>query len=287
MKISVIIPAFNAAAFIGATLESIRAQQDPDCEVIVMDGGSADGTSEVVAAYADVVTRFISEKDGGQSDAINKGFALATGEVMAWLCADDLYLPGALRRVRDYFTAHPDHDFVYGDGIRIDVDGRKISDIISGPVLDYANFENYNYVFSTTAFWTRRLWMAAGGRVDEANHWTMDWELFIRMSRQAKLHYASGMVAALRTHDGAKTSTGMASFKAKRDREIVQVSRRHGGWFCFNSLIYPAIWLTNLARHFDGLPRPLYRLAFAASHLPMRWVPADRHTIFFNGKKPR
>ena len=144
---------------------------------------------------------------------------------------------------------------------------------------------NYNYVFSTTAFWKRELWVASGALIDVNNNWTMDWELFVRMAKQAKLDYLPGMVAALRSHPDAKTSQGGSKFKRQRDREIVSVSRHHGGWTSFNSLVYPAIWCANQISRFEDLPKPIFRILFIAFHLPMRLVPRNRHSIFFNGKR--
>ncbi len=285
MKISIVIPSYNDARYLGKTLDSIRAQNDPDCEVIIIDGGSSDDTKAVVDGYMDIVTLFVSEPDKGQSDALNKGFALATGEIMAWMCANDYYLDGAFARVRRHFSKHTPSQFLYGDGIRVDEQGQWIRDVKSGPVLDYDNFVNYNYVFSTTAFWKREIWLAAGSFVDIKNNWTMDWELFVRMSKVAKLDYCPGFVAALRSHADAKTTQGGDAFKRARDFEIFKVSLKHGGFLCFNVLVFPAIWCANQVSRFDFLPRPLFRWVFIGLHLPARLIPRNKHSIYFNGKR--
>ncbi|WP_299938774.1 glycosyltransferase family 2 protein [uncultured Pelagimonas sp.] len=287
IKISIVIPSYNYGRFIGETIDSILAQDYPNTEIIVIDGGSTDNTVEVVQSYGDKIAYFVSEPDEGQSNALNKGFALTTGDVMAWICSDDIYLPGAFKRAADFFEQHRDCAFLYGDGAIIDGDSNWVCDIKSGPVLDRNTFHNYNYVFSTTSFWRRSLWEKSGAHIDESNNWTMDWELFIRMNQVAELHYRPGNVACLRHHEEAKTYTGRNQFTAKRDREIVGVSRRYGGWFCYNSLMFVCLEISRLARHFEGLPKPLYSLAFRLCHVPMQMMPSKTLSVFFNGPRVR
>lgn len=286
-RISIIVPSYQQGRFIGATIDSILAQDYPDTEIIVIDGGSTDDTVSVVESYGDRISYFVSETDRGQSHALNKGFAQATGQIMAWICSDDIYLPGAFRRAADFLTAHPEHDFIYGDGQIIDAEGKVVRDITSGPVLDRDNFHNYNYVFSTTAFWTRELWEKSGAHIDEDNNWTMDWELFIRMNMHSDLQYRPGAVACLRHHEDTKTGTGVRLHTARRNREIAQVSRRYGGPFCYNSVMHVALRIAALSDHLRGWPRPLRSALFRLLHLPVQILPGNRHSIFFNGTRIR
>lgn len=250
-----------------------------------MDGGSQDGTVEILRKYSPKIAYWESKPDKGQSHALNKGFARTTGDILAWICADDLYLPGAFRKTLKFFESNPEAEFLYGDGISINVKGEEISPIISGPVLDRNNFHNYNYVFSTTAFWKRSLWEKSGSYIDESNNWTMDWELFIRMNKHAELHYLPGKVACLRKHEDAKTSQGTSKFAAKRNQEIVKVSRMHGGIFCYNSIVHPLLRLTYLAKFSKNWPRPMRSITHRLLFLPLLLTNPNKHSIFFNGKR--
>src|SRR5262249_32605979 len=116
-RITLVTPSLNQGAFIGETIESVAAQEYPDLEYLVMDGGSVDGTHEIVARHA-IVSGFVSEADRGQAHAINKGFAKATGELLGWLNADDLLEPGTLRRIADAYRREP-FSLIYGDGWKL------------------------------------------------------------------------------------------------------------------------------------------------------------------------
>ena len=119
-KISIIIPSFNQNEFIEETILSIINQNYPNIEIIVIDGGSNDKTLDIISKYKENFDFLISEKDNGQSHAINKGFNKSTGEIVTWLCSDDTYLPNCLKTVGEYFNKNPDVDFLYGNVISID-----------------------------------------------------------------------------------------------------------------------------------------------------------------------
>ena len=122
-KISIVIPSYNQGQFLEETILSVINQQYPELELFVIDGGSNDNSVEVIKKYESHITWWLSEKDRGQSDAINKGFSRATGEIITWLCSDDLYTPGTLKKVADYFSSQPDNvGLIYG-GITTFKDG--------------------------------------------------------------------------------------------------------------------------------------------------------------------
>src|ERR1051325_9305127 len=125
-RITVVTPSFNQAAYIEETIESVLAQSYPNLEYMVIDGGSTDGSVEIIKKYARSLTYWVSEPDRGQTHAINKGLARATGEIFAYLNSDDLYLPGALQAVADGFAAHPAAAVVYGKCVYIDAEGREL-----------------------------------------------------------------------------------------------------------------------------------------------------------------
>lgn len=282
-RISIVIPSYNQGQFIEETIRSVLLQGYPNVELVIIDGGSNDGTVRMLEKYDPLIDYWVSEPDRGQSHALNKGFVKTTGSIMAWICADDIYLPGAFLGTAKFFNNDSDVEFIYGDGLLLDKDSNLIRYVNSGPVLDRNNFHNYNYVFSTTAFWQRTLWEKSGGYIDDSNNWTMDWELFIRMNKKAKLHYRPGRVACLRHHTETKTSTGINRDFSQRNHEIVKISRKYGGWFCYNSIMYILLKIAGLSRLFERAPRPVYSIFFRLLHVPIKMTGKGRLSIFFNG----
>jgi glycosyltransferase involved in cell wall biosynthesis len=206
LRISIVTPVFNQAQFIGATIESVLSQQYPALEYIVMDGGSDDGSKEIIEQYRTSLAGFESARDSGQANAINKGMARATGEVLAWLNGDDLLLPGALDYVAHFFETNPEVDVIYGNRIVIDRDGRQIGRWIlpehDGEILSWAD-----YVPQETLFWRRRIWDRIGGRLDESFQFAMDWDLLVRFrDAGARFTRLPRYLGAFRVHDDQKTT---------------------------------------------------------------------------------
>jgi glycosyltransferase involved in cell wall biosynthesis len=143
MKISIITPSYNQAEFIERTIQSIFSQNYPDIEYIVMDGGSTDGTVKILKKYSDQII-WKSEKDNGQSDAINKGLKIATGEIVAYLNSDDTYEPGTLKKVADFFQKNPEKKWVYGKCKIINKKDQEIRKWITA----YKNLLLKNYSYS-------------------------------------------------------------------------------------------------------------------------------------------
>lgn len=213
-SISIVTPVFNQAEFIGRTLESVRGQGYPKLEHIVMDGGSRDGTQDVIRRFADGLASWTSERDAGQADAINKGLARATGDVLAWLNADDLLLPGALDCVGHAFAADPDLDVIYGDRIVIDAQDREVGrwalPAHSGAILSW-----FDFVPQETLFWRRRAWERVGAAVDTSFQFAMDWDLLVRLRDSgARFRHLPCYLGAFRVHDAQKTSAQMDSVGA-------------------------------------------------------------------------
>ena len=205
-KISVITPSFNQAQYIQATIQSVLAQQYPQVEHLIIDGGSTDGTVDILQRYEHCL-RWISEPDKGQANAINKGFKQATGEIMAWLNSDDIYLPYALQRAADFFEQHPDIDVVYGDYHLINERGEVLLHKQEIP-FDY-NILLYglDYISQPTTFFRRRVFDRAG-YLDEGLHYGLDWEYWLRMARAgSKFAHIPQYLAAARWHPQAKTLT--------------------------------------------------------------------------------
>lgn len=225
-KISIVTPSFNAGRFIDRTIRSVVGQGYPNLEYIVQDGGSTDETVGIVNAFGPAVTRFASEPDRGQSDALNRGFRHATGEILAYLNADDLLLTGSLDYVAAYFSTHPDVDVLYGHRVLIDPDDHEIGRWVlprhDSDVLSWAD-----YVPQETLFWRRSAWDAAGGMFDDTFQFAMDWDLIVRMrDAGARFTRVPRFLGAFRVHPDQKTSDRLLTVGAA---EMARIRHRlHG-----------------------------------------------------------
>ena len=209
-RISIMTPSFRQAAFIGRTIASVLDQQYPNLEYVVQDGGSEDGTREILESFSERLASWESRPDSGQTEAINRGFARTSGEIMAWLNSDDILLPGALAYVADHFMRHPEVDVVYGHRILIDENDRQIGRWIMPPhsdaVLSWADF-----VPQETMFFRRRIWDMAGGCVDESVRFAMDWDLLRRFREAgARFERLPRFIGGFRIHPQQKTSAAIS-----------------------------------------------------------------------------
>jgi glycosyltransferase involved in cell wall biosynthesis len=218
-RISIVTPSYNQAAFVGWTVRSVLLQRYPDLEYVVMDGGSTDGTMKVLEPYADRIAHLSSERDKGQSDAINKGFARCTGEIMAYLNSDDMLAPGTLHFVAKFFADHPDVDAVYSH--RVTVDGRnKVKWYWILPEHSDWYMTRWALIPQETCFWRRRLFERFGN-VDPTYRFAMDYDLFARYMRGgARFVRVDRFLGVFREHGGAKTSTQLETVGAEEVRRV-------------------------------------------------------------------
>ena len=208
-KISVITPSFGQGEYIEKTLLSVLDQQYPNLEYFVQDGASKDGTVNVLRNHEVKLAGWTSEKDSGQSQAINRGFAKTSGEIMAWLNSDDLLLPGTLATVADYFNRHPEIDVVYGNRLLIDANGMEIGRWIM-PGHNSAVLSWVDYVPQETLFWRRGIWDKAGGQIDESFQFAMDWDLLVRFrDAGARFAHIPKFMGGFRVHGHQKTSVAI------------------------------------------------------------------------------
>jgi glycosyltransferase involved in cell wall biosynthesis len=225
-RISIVTPSFNQALYIEETLLSVRRQNYPNLEHIVIDGGSTDGTLAILERYRSGLAHFVSEADRGQSHAINKGMALATGEILTWLNSDDMLAPGALAAAALGF-ATSGADLIAGI-CRIHRDGAVVAEHLTScgdgplPLDDLLDLEGgWNagqFFYQPEVLFTRELWAKAGGRVEERLSYNMDYELWLRFAEQGgRLHVLGRPIAWFRLHDGQKTADE-AAFKAELAR---------------------------------------------------------------------
>jgi len=222
--VTVVTPSYNQGEFIRATIESVLSQSYPQIEYIVMDGGSTDQTAAIVAEYAGRLT-WISEKDRGQAHAINKGFIRARGEIVAWLNSDDLLLPGAVAHAVEAFNAAPAAGAIYGEGYLIDRDGRSKGRFHATEPLNLWKLVYLSdYILQQSTFF-RRSALEEIGWLDENLHYTLDWDLLIRLGLRFQLHYTPEYLGVLREYSDAKTFSG----GGRRIEEIRQILERHTG----------------------------------------------------------
>ncbi len=225
LLISIVTPSYNQADFIEETLRSVLNQAYPAIEYIVMDGGSTDGSVEIIRRYADRLAYWVSEPDGGQAEAINRGFARASGEILAWLNSDDVYLSTqVLAQVAACFRENPEAGVVTGDGQYLDQHGRGLRPIRIQPQnLTYEALRRRNGVLQPATFIRRRAWERV--RLDTSLHYTFDWDLWIQLARSANWLHVPETWAGYRWWGDNKTARG----DARRTREQAEVICRHLG----------------------------------------------------------
>ena len=242
LSVSIVTPSFNQGRFIETTIRSVLAQTGHDLQYIIVDGESTDETPQVLRRYANRIDRIVCEPDGGQSDAINKGFRLATGQIVAWINSDDYYFPQAVARAVEAFDRDPKLDVFYGNCVYTDQNGRflryftEVRPFSRHVLLNYSNF-----IMQPTTFF-RRSTLEHIGFLRNELHYTMDWNLWCRLAEaDCKFHYEPLLIAANREYGTTKTRSGGRA----RHTEIFHHNRRHGTtlfpWAAFSFRIGDAL----------------------------------------------
>jgi glycosyltransferase involved in cell wall biosynthesis len=204
-RITVVTPSFNQGRFIERTIQSVVNQKlDAELEYIIVDGGSTDETLGILEKYKHRLF-YISEPDQGMADALNKGFARATGDVLAWLNSDDIYLPGTLQNITDHFTLYPEHQWVYGHCRMIDEEDREVRrwitkyKLLKSKSFSYSRLLVENFISQPAVFFKRDL-LAEAGPVDTDLPTAMDYDLWLRMGRLSEPGVVQCFLAAFRVH---------------------------------------------------------------------------------------
>lgn len=230
MRISIVTPSFNQRAFVEVTLKSVLDQGVPALEYIVMDGGSSDGSREIIEGYGARLAHWESAPDKGQADAVYRGFEWSTGEILGWVNSDDVLLPGALARVARFFDENPEENWVVGSCLMVDARGAPLRTRLGSPVF----YKGYSVSFSQllywgpgfaqpASFWRRRAFFECGG-FDRSLQFCFDYDLYLRLAARRASGAIPECLACFRVHGGSK-SARLAD--VRRSEEEILWARHH------------------------------------------------------------
>jgi glycosyltransferase involved in cell wall biosynthesis len=237
MKFSIVTPSYNQGKYIETTIKSVLNQNHPNYEYIIIDGVSSDNTTEVIAKYHSKIAKYISEPDQGQTDAINKGFTHATGDIYAYLNSDDYYFEDTLEKVNGIFEKHPEVDVVYGDCVFTDLDGnyvRYFSEIWEYYPKKLLN--NSNFIMQPSTFWRKEVFEEYGP-FDMNLHYGFDWAFWCELTKNnCKFYRVHEVLSANRVYAETKTNSG----GGKRLAELRSINSRYkttlldNAYYCFS-----------------------------------------------------
>lgn len=257
IKISIVTVSYNQVRYLRDNIESVLGQNDPNFEHIIVDACSTDGSVAVLREYPHL--RWLSEVDEGQSDGLNKGFAMATGDIIGWINSDDMLFPGALKVVREYFEANPDSLGCVGNMAICNEQGKLIRTVQS---------EDYEYLDMLTrkrgvtqpSTFLRGSVLSEVGYLDKNLDFIMDFDLYLRVAKKQTIRHVNQTLAIFRLQEAAKTTNGLVEFR----KEHISVALKHGASFLspgIRSDLYVIItepfrkinWFRNIIRKLKGL----------------------------------
>jgi glycosyltransferase involved in cell wall biosynthesis len=269
-RITVVTPSYNQAQFLEQTILSVIGQEYPNLEYFLMDGGSNDGSFDIIKKYEKHFDYWQSEKDGGQTAAINAGFARSTGEILCWLNSDDMFMPGALLKIGKIFQSISEPTVIFGNCLHFYEKSAKArgSDVVS----DHKAYklELSDYVIQPSSFWAKSTFENVG-ILDETYNFGMDWEWFLRAKQKGvKFVPIPDYLSLYRIHDAHKSGSG----SAKRDDEIVKLYRAYA-----NEKIVKAFLKLNkyMTRY-----KSFRNIVYAANHYDNNFVTKLIHLLFFS-----
>ena len=229
--VSIITPSYQQAVFLEQTMRSVLDQDYPNIEYLVVDGGSTDGSLEIIQKYTHRLAWWVSERDNGQAEAINKGVARARGEIIAWLNSDDLYLPGAVSGAVQALKEHPEAGFVFGDVRVLDAHDRVLNELHYGNwgLRDLMTF----HIIGQPAVFMRRSALPQDGFLDPSYHFLLDHQLWLRIASDHPVRYVPRFWAAAHYHEGAKNKAQASKFGAEALRlaDWMSTSPRFAGMY--------------------------------------------------------
>ncbi|HMJ67956.1 MAG TPA: glycosyltransferase [Cyclobacteriaceae bacterium] len=198
-RISIVTPVFNQVQYLEQTILSVIGQKYPNLEYVIIDGGSSDGTLDIIKKYEKHLTRWVSEKDNGMYDALQKGFAGTTGEIMLWINSDDILHAGAFETIVEVFSSFPQIDWITGLNTIIDEQGRLSR---AYPARRFSKYHfltfDFQYIQQESTVWRRSLWERAGGRLETSSRLAADFELWLRFIHLTQLYTCNLLIGGFR-----------------------------------------------------------------------------------------
>ncbi len=260
--VSIITPSYNQGKFIEDTIRSVLSQDYTNVEYIVIDGGSTDNTVDILKKYEGKF-KWISEKDKGQSDAINKGFKMAKGDILAWLNSDDTYLQGAISKVADFFQTHPDTGAVYGKTHFIDEAGKIVGQYPTEP-FDFKRLAVFNFICQPSMFFKKIVWNEIGG-LDMNLNYSMDYDLWIKIVRRFRVEYFNEFLSTYRLHTESKTISDIHALK--NNEECLKTVMKLYNWAPANRVYgyYYYLVKNNIPSCFSKLKFIMFPIVFIVS----------------------
>jgi glycosyltransferase involved in cell wall biosynthesis len=240
-KITIVTPSYGQGAFLERTILSVLNQNYPNLEYIVIDGGSSDGSVEIIRKYGKYLAYWVSEKDSGQADAISKGFAKGSGDILGWLNSDDVYLPGALHTIAVALSRERSCNVAYGNMYWIDELDRIIDERRQTPFMRLGYLYGGFDLPQPATFWRKEIYTRARG-IDSTYHFSLDTDLFYRFAcEKARMKFVRCFIACFRVHSSSKTST--VNIVGKRDNAKI-----HALYLSFPYDSFRGAFIRNLAK---------------------------------------
>ncbi len=265
--VTIVTPSYNQGIYLEETILSVLNQEGAAIEYIVMDGGSTDGTVKILEKYAGRL-EYVSEKDRGQTDAINKGLQRSRGRILAYLNSDDTYLPGAVAKAVRFLDDHPEFGMVYGEGYHVGPQGKFMQRYYTEP-FDFRRLAEICFICQPTVFFRREM-LSSIGFFDAGLHYCMDYDYWIRVGKQYSVGYIPEYLAASRIHPETKTRSKRLQFH----QEIVRTIQRHYGrvpmrWISAYAHACLERYLSRDTPLKDWIFQVLVRLIFLAKYFAM------------------
>lgn len=269
-RISIVTCSYQQQRYLDAAMRSVLGQNYDNLEYVVVDGGSTDGSVDIIRRYEQSLTHWVSEPDKGQTDALIKGFSRTTGDICGWLCSDDILLPNALSTVAQFFADNPKVDAVYGDCLWIDADGKAIRSKREMHFNRFVFLHDYNYVPQPSMFWRRSLYNAVGG-LNPYFHMAMDNDLWERFSSKGTIAHIPVYLSCMRLYPEQKTSMPSLRPRGRHEGDLV---RARASRLAKAAPIRPLLWA--LARALRVVHKA--RMGGYTASIPPELLPwLDRH----------